>query len=141
MLLPTKCLPEINLLARPNDSALPRRYIRRDRPQPQSHIEGIDPERGPKGKLANPMLSAVTGGAQGNRVAITRLDRYATIRSRTDMSSFRWCCFAAGYAGKLTHKSQVLHPPTQIRLGLVARSGAEDAWGRHWYQELPARWC
>jgi hypothetical protein len=50
-------------------------------------------------KLANPMLSGVTGGAYGNRVAITRLDPYSTIGSRMNMRGFRWCCFAAGYAG------------------------------------------
>jgi hypothetical protein len=44
VLLLAICLPEINLLSRPKDSALPGRYIRRHSPQPQSHIERIDAE-------------------------------------------------------------------------------------------------
>jgi hypothetical protein len=70
------------------------------------------------------MLSGVTGGAQRNRVAITRLDPNATIGSRTHMRSFRWCRFAAGYAGKLTDKGQVLRPPKQVRLRLAGRYAA-----------------
>jgi hypothetical protein len=135
------CLPKIDLLARPKDSALSGRYIRRHRPQAQSHINRIDTERGPKGKLANPMLSGVTGGAQRNRVAIARLDPDPTIGSCTHMRSFRWCCFAAGDAGKLTDKGQVLHPPTQVRTGLAGGQGTGNARGGHWYQELSACWC
>jgi hypothetical protein len=105
VLLLAICLPEINLLSRPKDSALRGRYIRRHSPQPQSHIEWIDAERGPKGKLANPVLSGMTGGAQRNGVATARLDPYAAIGSSANMRSFRWCCFAAGYAGKLPNKS------------------------------------
>ena len=127
MCLSAICLPQIDLLSRPKDSALPGLYIGRYSPQPQSHIERIDAERGPKGKLANPMLSGMTGGAQGNGVAIGRLDPYATIGSRTHMRGFRWRCFAAGDAGKLTDKSQVLPSPMQVRLGLAARYGLGDA--------------
>jgi hypothetical protein len=63
MLLLAVSLPEVDLLARPKDSALPGRYIRGYSPQPQSDIERIDAERGPKTKLANPVLSGMTGGA------------------------------------------------------------------------------
>jgi hypothetical protein len=72
-------------LSRPKDSALPRPNISRYSPQSQSHIEGIDAERGPEGKLANPMLFRMAGGAQGNGVAIARLPPYTTIGSDTHM--------------------------------------------------------
>ena len=79
------CLCQIDLLSRPKDGALPGLYICRHCPQPQRHIERIDAERGPEGKLANPMLFLMTGGAQWNGVAIARLHPYSTIGSRTHM--------------------------------------------------------
>jgi hypothetical protein len=57
------CLRQIDLLSRPKDSALSGLYIGRYSPQPQSHIERIDAERGPEGKLADPMLFRMTGRA------------------------------------------------------------------------------
>jgi hypothetical protein len=63
MLLLAICLPKIDLLSRPKDNAFPGPYIGRYSPQPQRHIERIDAERGPKGKLANPALSGMTGEA------------------------------------------------------------------------------
>jgi hypothetical protein len=66
----------------------------------------------------------MTGGAQGNRVPITRLDPYATIGSSTNMRGFRWCCFAAGYAGELPNKGQMPYPPALLRLGFARGQGA-----------------
>ena len=51
------------------------------------------------------MLFGMTAGTQGNRIAIAGLHPYATIGSRTNVRGFRWCCFAASYARKLTDKS------------------------------------
>jgi hypothetical protein len=62
-------------------------YISRYTPQPQSHIERIDAERGPEGKLANPMLFRMAGRAQRNGIAIARLPPDATIGSNTHMRS------------------------------------------------------
>jgi len=81
------CLRQIDLLSRPKDSALPGLYIGRYSPQPQSHVERIDPERGPEGKLSDPMLFRMAGGAQRNRVAVTRLHSCTTIGSCTHMRS------------------------------------------------------
>jgi hypothetical protein len=131
VLLLVICLPKIDLLARPKDSALSGRYIRRHRPQAQSHTERIDAERGPKGKLANPVLSGMTGGAQRYRVAIARLYPNASIGSRTNMRGFRWCCFAAGDAGELPNISQVPYPPAQISLGFARRQDAGDTGSGH----------
>jgi hypothetical protein len=80
------CLRQIDPLPRPKDSAFPGLYIGRYSPQPQSHIERIDAERGPEGKLADPMLFRMTGGTQRNGVAIARLPAYTTIGSCTHMS-------------------------------------------------------
>ena len=80
-------LRQMDLLSRPKDSALPGLYIGRYSPQPQSHVERIDPERGPEGKLADPMLFRMAGGAQWNGVAIARLHPYTTIGCCTHMRS------------------------------------------------------
>jgi len=85
VLLSAICLRQIDMLSRPKDSALPGLYIGRHSPQPQSHIERIDAERGPEGKLADPMLFRMTGGAQRNGVAIARLHPYTTIGCCTHM--------------------------------------------------------
>jgi hypothetical protein len=98
-------LRQIDLLSRPKDDALPGLDIGWHSPQPQSHIERIDAERGPKGKLADPMLLRMAGGAQRNGVAIARLPPYATIGSCPYMRGIWWRCFAAGYAGQLADKS------------------------------------
>ena len=79
------CLRQVDLLSRAKDSALPGLYIGRYSPQPQSHIERIDAECGPEGKLADPMLFRMAGGAQGNGVAIARLPPYTTIGSCPQM--------------------------------------------------------
>jgi hypothetical protein len=75
------CPCQIDLLSRPKDNALPSLDIGRYSPQPQSHIERIEAERGPEGKLADPMLFRMAGGAQRNGVAIARLHPYTTIGS------------------------------------------------------------
>jgi hypothetical protein len=82
------CLCQIDLLSRPKDSALPGLYIGRCSPQPQSHIERIEAERGPEGKLAEPMLFRMAGGAQRNGVAIVRPHPHTTIGSCTHMRGF-----------------------------------------------------
>ena len=81
------CLRQIDLLSRPKDGALTGLYIGRHCPQPQSHIERIDSERGPEGKLSDQMLFSMAGGAQRNRVAVTRLHSCTTIGSCTHMRS------------------------------------------------------
>src|SRR6516165_9033346 len=86
--LSARCLrarQQIDLLSRAKDSALSSLYIGRYSPQPQSHIERIDAERGPEGKLADPMLFRMAGGAQRNGVAIARLHPDTTIGSGTHM--------------------------------------------------------
>src|SRR5271169_5646904 len=100
------CPPEIDLLARPKDDALPGLHIGRYGPQTQRYVEGIDPERGPEGKLADPMLFRMAGGAQWNGVAIGRLHPDPTIGCRTHMRRLRWRRFAAGDARELTDKAR-----------------------------------
>jgi hypothetical protein len=78
-------LCQINLLSRPKDSALPGFYIGRYSPQPQSHVDRIDAEGGPEGKLANPMLFRMAGGTQRDGVAIARLHPHTAIGSCTHM--------------------------------------------------------
>ena len=85
MCLSPICLRQIDLLSRPKDGALPGLYIGRYSPQPQSHIERIDAERGPEGKLADPMLFRMAGSAQWNGVPVARLHPYTTICSCTHM--------------------------------------------------------
>jgi hypothetical protein len=83
--LSARYLRQIYLLSRPKDSALPGLYIGRCRPQPHSHIERIDAERGPEGKLADPMLFRMARGAERNGVAIARLHPETTIGACTHM--------------------------------------------------------
>src|SRR5271168_1903311 len=64
--LSTICLRQIDVLSRPKDDALPGLDIGRHSPQPQSHVERIDAECGPEGKLADPMLFRMAGGARRN---------------------------------------------------------------------------
>ena len=67
------CLRQIDVLSRAKDCALPGLHIGRYSPQSQSDIERINTEPGPEGKLADPMLFRMAGGAQRNGVAIARL--------------------------------------------------------------------
>src|ERR1700747_2063689 len=76
-----KCLRQIDLLSCPKDSALSGVHIGRYSPQPQSDIERIYTEPGPEGKLADPMLFRITGGAQRYGVAIAGLPPSTTIGS------------------------------------------------------------
>jgi hypothetical protein len=99
------CLCQIDALSRAKHSALPGLYIARYGPQPRSHIERIDAERRPEGKLAGPMLFCMASGAQWNGVTIARFHPCTTISSGPHMRGFRWRCFAAGYARELTDKS------------------------------------
>ena len=138
MLLSAISFRQIDALSRAKHSALPGIYIGRYSPQPQSHIERIDAERRPEGKLADPMLFRMTGGAKRNGVAIARFHPCTTISSGPHMRGFGWRCIAAGYARELPDKTQVLQPSMQVRLGLATRYGPGDAGCRHRYQELPA---
>ena len=79
------CLRQIYVLSRAKHGALSGLYIGRYSPQTKSHIERIDAESRPEGKLADPMLFGMAGGAQWNGVAITRLHPNTTIGSRTHM--------------------------------------------------------
>src|SRR5262249_17917194 len=54
------------------------------------------------------------------------------------MGSLRRRCFAAGDAGKFTHKRQVLHPPVRVRFELGARYAAWDAGDGHRSELLQA---
>jgi len=133
------CLREINVLSRPKHGAFSGLPIGRYSPQPQSHIEGIDAECRPEGKLADPMLFGMAGGAQRNGVAIARFHPDTAIGSGAHMRGLRRRGSTAGDARKLTDKSQVLQPPTQVRLGLAARNGAGDARDGHMSQGSSAR--
>jgi hypothetical protein len=82
------------------------------------------------------MLFGMTGGAQRNRIAITGLNSNATIGSRTNMRSLRWRRLATGDAGKLTDKSQMFRPSTEIWLGFAARNGVGDTGGGHRYKGI-----
>ena len=77
------------------------------------------------------MLFRVAGGTQRNGVPIVWFLAYPAISSCPYMRGLRWRHCAEGYAGKLTDKSQVRHPPVRVRLGLVARYAARDASDRH----------
>jgi len=66
------------------------------------------------------MLFRMAGGAQRNGVAIPWFHPHPTIGSCPHMRRLRRRCFAAGYAGELTDKSQVLHPTVRAGLGLAA---------------------
>ena len=81
-------LRQIDLLPRAKDRALTGLEIGRDDPQPEGHIEGIDTQRGPKAKLADPMLFRMAGSAQRDSVAIARLYSDPTIGSGADMRRF-----------------------------------------------------
>ena len=72
---------QIDLLSRLKDNAVPGFDIGRYSPRPQSHVERIDTECGPEGKLADPMLFCMAGGAQRNGVAIARLPPDTTMGS------------------------------------------------------------
>jgi hypothetical protein len=62
------------VLSWPKDSVLPGLFVGRYSPQPQGHIEGIDAQRGPEGKLVQPILFCIAGGAQGKGTANAQLD-------------------------------------------------------------------
>jgi len=82
------------------------------------------------------MLLGMAGGAQRNGVAITRFDPDATIGSSAHMRGLRRRGSAASDARELTDKSQVLHPPTQVRLGFAARYDAWDAGCWHRFERI-----
>ena len=99
------CLCQIDPLSCPKDNALRGIYICRHSPQPESHVEGIDAQGGPEGKLAYPMLFGMARGAQRNDVTIPRLHPNTTIGLFPNVRGFGWRCFAAANAGKLTDES------------------------------------
>jgi hypothetical protein len=59
----TISLRQTDLLSCAKHSAFPSLLIARYSPQSQSYIEGIDVERRPEAKLADPMLFRMAGGA------------------------------------------------------------------------------
>ena len=79
------CLRQIYVLSRAKHGALSGLYIDRYSPQTKSHIERIDAESRPEGKLADPMLLCMAGGAQRKSVAIARFHPYTPIGSRPQM--------------------------------------------------------
>jgi hypothetical protein len=83
-----KWLRQIDLLTRPKHSALPGLYIARYSPEPQSHVERINPACRPKRKLADAMLSRVAGGAKRNGVVIAGLHPDTIIGSGAHMRDF-----------------------------------------------------
>jgi hypothetical protein len=136
--LSTIGLPQIDLLSCPIHGPLSSLQIGRHCPQPQSNVERIKPERGPEGQLADTMLFRMTGTAQWDGVAIARLHPFTTVGTYTNMRGLRWRWFATGYAGQLSNKSQVLHPPAQVGLGLAMCYAARDTRNGHWSKGLPA---
>ena len=115
------CLRQIYVLSRAKHGALSGLYIGRYSPQTKSHIEWIDAESRPEGKLADPMVLGMAGGAQRNGVTIARLDPDTAIGSGPHMRGLRRRGFTAGDAGELADKGQVLHSPSQVRLRLARR--------------------
>jgi len=87
------------------------------------------------------MLFRVTGAAQWDGVAISGLHCHTTVGACTHMRGMGWRCLASGYAGQLPNKSQVLHAPAQVGLGLATRYGAGDAGSGHRSKGLPAPSC
>ena len=73
------------MLPCPKYSALAGLYIGRYGPQPRSHAERIDAQRGPEAQLADPMLFSMAGGAERNGIAIARFYPRTAIRSRSHM--------------------------------------------------------
>jgi len=51
------------MLSSSEDDARASNYIARYGPQPQSHVEGVDPEISPKGQFANLVLTRMVCGA------------------------------------------------------------------------------
>ena len=80
-----RCLRQVDPLSRPKDSARAALFIARYSPEPQRHVERIDTERRPEGKLTDPMLFRMTGGTQRNGIAIARLYPYTAIGTCTHM--------------------------------------------------------
>jgi hypothetical protein len=78
-------LRQIDLLSGPKDSALPGGYVGGYCPQPQSHIERIEAERGPESELADPMLLCMAGATEWDGVAVAGLYCHTTVGTRTDM--------------------------------------------------------
>jgi hypothetical protein len=76
-----QCLRQIDPLSCPKHRALPSLHISRYSPQPKGHVERIDTECGPEGKLADPMLCRMAGSAQRKGVAIAWLPSHTTIGS------------------------------------------------------------
>ena len=87
MRLSAICFHQIYALSRAKDFAFSGLYIGRYSPQPQRHTERIDAESRPEGKLADPMLFRMAGGAQRNGVAVARLHPYTAIGCCTHMRS------------------------------------------------------
>src|SRR5215475_10658768 len=73
------------------------------------------------------MLFCMAVGAQRDGVAITRLYAGTPIGSGPHMGGLGGRGFAAGDAGQLPHKSEVLQPPARVGLALAASHRARDA--------------
>src|SRR5215469_9789017 len=127
MRLSTIWFCQVDALSCSENNALAGHDIGRDRPQPQRHIERIKAQRRPEGQLADPMLLSVTGGAQWDGVAITRLYADTPIGSGPHMRRLGWRGFAARDARQLPDKSEVLQPPARVGLALAASHRARDA--------------
>jgi len=54
---------QVDVLSSSEDDARASNYIARYGPQPQSHVEGVDPEISPKGQFANLVLTRMVCGA------------------------------------------------------------------------------
>src|SRR5215831_18370533 len=87
------------------------------------------------------MLFRVTGAAQWDGVAIFGLHCHTTVGACTHMRGMGWRCLAAGYAGQLPNKSQVLRAPARVRLRPARCYGARDARNGHRSKGLPALSC
>jgi hypothetical protein len=93
-----------NLLPCSKDNPLPGLDIPRYRPQPESHVEGIDSYDAPKSQFTELVLQRMTAGAKRHRVAIRRLHSPAGIRARAHMCGLRGGRLAANHTGKLSDK-------------------------------------
>jgi len=80
-----RCLRQVDPLSRPKDSARAALFIARYSPEPHRHVERIDAERRPEGKLADSMLFGMAGVAQRNGIAIAWFHPHTTIGSSPHM--------------------------------------------------------
>src|SRR5262249_36127242 len=82
------------------------------------------------------MLFCMACGAERNRITIAWLYADAAVGSGPHMRGLRRGSFAAGDAGKLTNKAEMLAASTRTGLRFAAREIAGNARGGHGFKRL-----